>query len=71
MSFKCMPLSKVALSQKEKKNVLPHTGNLANNMGVYVDKCTCGCRIICRKKSKKGSIVWDAAGLKTENEREL
>lgn len=41
------------LISERKKNALPHTGNLANNMGVYVNKCTCGCRITCRKKEQE------------------
>lgn len=40
------------ISVRKKNHVLPHTGNLADNMGIYVNKCTCGCRIACIKKEQ-------------------
>lgn len=41
------------ISERKKKHVLPHTGNPANNIGIYVNKCTSGYRITCRKKKQE------------------
>lgn len=58
MCLECIILSKVMLTQKEKKPcVLLHAMNLANNIRIYVNKGTCMCRIACIKKEQESLSI--------------
>lgn len=56
MNLECIILNEVTQSQRKKnpQHVLSHMRDLANHICIYVNKCTHGVSMTCRKENEEG-----------------